>query len=227
MKTKQLALLTITVFLTCYSFCQPSILSLKEIEKNFIKVNDNLYAYKYETSNELYNLFLSKQTGSDINLLKVDFANWRLPKYSNEPYAQYYHLHPALANYPVVNISYEAAVEFCKWLTECYNNYSDRKYKKVEIRLPSSEEWNMLLSKIKSKASKKQTDNNVRPVDKYKNTGKFFNVLENVKEMTNTKGHAKGGDFENGINPSDFDYKYKEASLPFVGFRFFIDIVEK
>jgi hypothetical protein len=54
--------------------------------------------------------------------------------------------------------------------------------KKVEIRLPSSEEWNMLLSKIESKASKKQTDNNVRPVDKYKNTGKFFNVLENVKE---------------------------------------------
>jgi hypothetical protein len=100
MKTKQLALLTITVFLTCYSFCQPSILSLKEIEKNFIKVNDNLYAYKYETSNELYNLFLSKQTGSDINLLKVDSANWRLPKYSNEPYAQYYHLHPALAKLP-------------------------------------------------------------------------------------------------------------------------------
>ncbi|NLA25557.1 MAG: SUMF1/EgtB/PvdO family nonheme iron enzyme [Bacteroidales bacterium] len=186
-------------------------------------------AYKYETSNELYNLFLSKQTGGDFNssVLKIDSTNWRLPEYSNEPFAQYYHLHPSFLNYPVVNISYEAAIEFCKWLTEYYNNYPKRKYIKIEIRLPTSKEWDMLFSKIESKTKKKQTNDYVSSIDKYKNAYKFFNVLENVKEMTIIKGHAKGGDWKNGIDISNLDYQYKEESSPFIGFRFFVDIVEK
>ena len=130
MKTKQFVLIVIVVFLTFHSYCQPSVLSLKKIEKNFLKINDTLLAYKYETSNELYNFFLSKQTISnfDYSLLKIDSTNWRLLKYSNEPYAQYYHLHPAYLKYPVVNISYEGAISFCKWLTEYYKFDSSQEH---------------------------------------------------------------------------------------------------
>jgi hypothetical protein len=229
MKTKQFVLIVIVVFLTFHSYCQPSVFILKKIEKNFLKINDTLLAYKYETSNELYNFFLSKQTISnfDYSLLKIDSTNWRLLKYSNEPYAQYYHLHPAYLKYPVVNISYEGAISFCKWLTEYYNNYPKRKYKKVEIRLPSSKEWDMLFCKVEFQVSNKQTNNYISPIDKYKNGYKFFNVLENVKEMTNTKGHAKGGDWKNGTDVSNIDYQYNEVSTPFIGFRFFIIIIEK
>jgi formylglycine-generating enzyme required for sulfatase activity len=44
--------------------------------------------------------------------------------------------------YPVVNISHEAALAFCEWLTEQYNSHDGRKkYKEVRYRLPTLQEW--------------------------------------------------------------------------------------
>lgn len=211
-----------------HGYSQPSILSLKKLEKNFLKINDTLFVFKYETSNDLYNLFLSMQPNRDLDysLLQVDSTNWRLLKYSNEPYAQYYHFHPSFLNYPVVNITFEGAIAFCEWLTNCYNIYSGRKYKKVEIRLPSSDEWDILFNYIASRDSVLQT-NHISSIDSYKERHKFYNVLSNVKEMTSTKGLAKGGDWKNGVDLSKLDYYYNERSTPFIGFRFFIVIKEK
>jgi formylglycine-generating enzyme required for sulfatase activity len=57
------------------------------------------------------------------------------------PYAEYYHKHPAYKDYPVVNISHDAAILFCEWLTNDYNASPDRKFKKVKFRLPTEQEW--------------------------------------------------------------------------------------
>jgi len=41
----------------------------------------------------------------------------------------------------VVNISYQAAIDYCDWLTTVYNSLEKQKYKKVVFKLPSKREW--------------------------------------------------------------------------------------
>jgi formylglycine-generating enzyme len=38
-------------------------------------------------------------------------------------------------------MSYEGAVEYCKWLTDLYNNDPKREFKRVLFSLPTEEEW--------------------------------------------------------------------------------------
>ncbi len=47
MKTKKNILMIIVIFISFYCYCQSFTLSKKKIEKKFLKVNDNLLAYKY------------------------------------------------------------------------------------------------------------------------------------------------------------------------------------
>ncbi len=60
--------------------------------------------------------------------------------------ASIYHWQPYYAKYPIVNINYNEAEEFCKWLTKKYNSTKNRRYKKVIIRLPKEAEWEMAAS---------------------------------------------------------------------------------
>ena len=121
------------------------VFTLSKIEKTFDKVDENLYASIYEVSNIQYQAFLKElKAKGDLKsyaIAKIDSANWSSGTSYCEPLREYYHRHPAYANYPVVNISYEGAQLFCKWLTDKYNNYPKRKFKKVLIRLPNKEEW--------------------------------------------------------------------------------------
>ncbi len=64
---------------------------------------------------------------------------WAL--YSRYPFFEQYGSHALFNNYPVVNISYESANNFCEWLTKKYHQNSDRTYKEVVFRLPTAMEW--------------------------------------------------------------------------------------
>ncbi|MBA3898823.1 MAG: SUMF1/EgtB/PvdO family nonheme iron enzyme [Bacteroidetes bacterium] len=139
---KKLLSFALSTFLTLAAFGQ---VDIKEINKSLAKVNDGLYASKYEVSNRMYMTFLNdlKQLNS-IDLLtiaQIDTLKWSNKSCYNEPYVHYYHSHPAYYNYPVVNINYEGAKLFCEWLTNQYNANPKRKFKKVLFRLPSEEEW--------------------------------------------------------------------------------------
>lgn len=118
---------------------------LKEVNKSFAKINEKLYASKYEVTNKLYMTFLKslRQSGNAnlISVAEIDTLKWIDKLSYNEPYVHYYHIHPAYNNFPVVNISYEGAKLFCEWLTVQYNAAPKRKFKKVSFRLPSEEEW--------------------------------------------------------------------------------------
>ena len=134
------------IFSGLFSFSQISInSSLKKIEKKYVKTGDKLYASIFEVTNLQYREFLYslKVTGStaDFALAQIDSMGWKTKKGYMDPYIEFYHCHPAYNEYPVVNISWEAANLYCKWLTEIYNSYDKRKFKKVIFRLPTKEEW--------------------------------------------------------------------------------------
>lgn len=117
---------------------------IKEINKSLAKVDDKLYASKYEVSNKLYMTFLnSLKQSNKTNLLtiaQIDTLKWTESVY-NLPYVYHYHAHTAYHNFPLVNVSYEGATLYCEWLTEQYNAHPKRKFKKVVFRLPTEEEW--------------------------------------------------------------------------------------
>ena len=134
----------ITLFAGINSFKEKKVISARLIDKNIAKVTDSLYAYKYETANWEYNSFLSaiQQTNPDLYLKCCpDTLGWRSILSYCEPPVEYYHRHPAYDNYPVVNVSYEAAQVYCQWLTDRYNADSKRKFKKVLFTLPTTVEW--------------------------------------------------------------------------------------
>ena len=103
------------------------------------------YISKYEVSNAEYKQFLDylKQHNEveKLKIAQIDTLKWHDKLSYNEPYVQYYHTHPAYANYPVVNVSYEGAVLYCQWLSQMYNESHPNEKIKVDFRLPTRAEW--------------------------------------------------------------------------------------
>ncbi|MDZ4667469.1 MAG: SUMF1/EgtB/PvdO family nonheme iron enzyme [bacterium] len=118
---------------------------VKSLKKNFVKVGKTLYACKYETSNYDYVSFLNdvkmRMNPAIYLSLLPDTAKWRDPGSNSEPFVIYYLHHPAYANYPLVNISYEQANFYCNWLTQQFNKDPKRPFKKAVFKLPSRTEW--------------------------------------------------------------------------------------
>ena len=126
-------------------------ISIKALQKNMVKVREGLYAGKTEVTNEQYEVFLMDLLkNKEFELLetcKAPKTDWRnlLPEKhkhlsDNEVFSNG---HPDDGDAPVQNISYEAAQEYCRWITRVYNNSTDKKkeHRNVTFRLPSEEEW--------------------------------------------------------------------------------------
>lgn len=126
-----------------------SSISSKQIDKNFVKIpglDKNLLCHKYELTNSNYKVFLDHLRKNDTALYEqcmYDSLNWsRIYPYSyTSSLMRQYHSNSAYGDYPIVNIQYSAALEYCKWLTKEYNSMKKRTYQKVAFRLPTEEEW--------------------------------------------------------------------------------------
>ncbi len=98
--------------------------------------SDNFKFMSNEISNLEYKQFLleNNDTGAKpkIGIWKPHF------RYS---YFEQYAWHSAFNQFPVVGISYESALAYCKWLGEKYNSNPKREYHKVVFRLPNESEW--------------------------------------------------------------------------------------
>tara|TARA_R110000782_G_scaffold80846_4_gene159819 strand:- start:21781 stop:23841 length:2061 start_codon:yes stop_codon:yes gene_type:complete len=121
-----------------------------------VKIKDNIYIDETEITNfnwREYMMWLEKEHGKNAIEYKnalPDTLVWKEKESFNEPYTQYYYSHPAYNDYPVVGISYEQAVQYCKWRTERVKELFETKMltdkKNVyptnfEYRLPTKEEW--------------------------------------------------------------------------------------
>ncbi len=119
-----------------------------------VKINDTLYADKEEITNFSWYefVFWTKQkygaASKEYISTLPDTLVWRENGSYNEPYVVYYHKHPAYRNYPAVGISYEQAVDYCKWRTERVREYkyANKQYDLLEFeyRLPTKQEWEFL-----------------------------------------------------------------------------------
>ena len=123
--------------------------------EKFRLIKGNLYAQESETSIGEFNLFLKETEGT----ASFEKYNYDLSGYSGaikEFYKRYHANTPEpkhgrrknpekeegnYAHYPVINITHEAAVAYCQWLTDEYNNQRKRKFSKVKFRLPTKNEW--------------------------------------------------------------------------------------
>ena len=102
------------------------------------------FMLKREITNFDYLEFLLDVKKKDTALYRKilpDTLVWRERLAYNEPYVDYYFRHPAYRNYPVVGISYNQAVEYCKWATTRINEHDDLAYGKILVDLPNEEEW--------------------------------------------------------------------------------------
>jgi formylglycine-generating enzyme required for sulfatase activity len=123
-------------------------------------------------------------------------------------------------NFPITGVSYEQALDYCKWRTEINQN------KNFVYRLPTEEEWRLFCRKgmlpheqekglmdstTKNKCNcalfnykivdcvdenTKNTSNKLKKIGYYfSNLTGLFDVFGNVSEMTMTKGVSKGGNY--------------------------------
>jgi formylglycine-generating enzyme len=141
---KKLSLIGMILTFGLLSFAQ-STLDLKAAQKSLAKINDKLYFSKYEVTNAQYSIFLkdllANNKTSEFQSAQIDSANWTREFKYCEALTPIYHSHPAYGAYPVVNVSFEGATQFCEWMTDQYNSNEKRKFKKVKFRLPTQEEW--------------------------------------------------------------------------------------
>lgn len=236
------------------------LLNTKDIEKKMHPIKNNLYASENEVTNAEYRAFLSnlKRGRNDelYSLFLYDSSKWtvNLTPGFTDPFASLYHSHPAYDDYPIVNISHQAAEEYCKWLTQQYNVQRKRKFTQVIFRLPTEEEWIALATgdnkgKTGFKNDKVTNDAgcylvNIDPGNgDLASDGGFFTVkttsylpnsnglyctLGNVSEMIQKEGIAKGGSWKNTLSESKFDQRQKyDGPNQHTGFRIVMEVIQE
>lgn len=115
------------------------------VESNSYEIGA-FYASRTEVSNAQYREFLAAMdtAGDEVKqIIAIQNDNWKKGRYKAEPFAEYYHAHEAYRNYPVVNISHEAAKLYCEWLTAYYSAMDIGLPSGMQLifRLPKREEW--------------------------------------------------------------------------------------
>jgi formylglycine-generating enzyme required for sulfatase activity len=101
---------------------------------------------KYELSQAEYKLFLAdlKLQGKDALATSYfpDTSLWL--RDFNDPYSKFYFQHEAFSDYPVLGISYEAAVAYCDWATDHLQKQREKcgcEDAHLRFRLPTEAEW--------------------------------------------------------------------------------------
>jgi formylglycine-generating enzyme required for sulfatase activity len=146
-----------------------------------VQINDTLFADECEISNLAwreyveYNNRIFGKGSIEYTSSLPDTLVWRHKLAFCEPYVEYYFRHPAYSGYPVVGLTYEQAVQYCKWRTERVHVWMEiqsgkRSYEKIaepytgetilEYRLPTRQEWEALAligpdQKLKEKYAEK------------------------------------------------------------------------
>lgn len=122
-----------------WAFVPAGSAKLGEITQNV----EEFYIFKTETSNLDYRTFVEsiKDKNSDQYKTALPDTNvWSNKMGFNKSYVEQYFRYPGFKDYPVVGVSHEKALLYCKWLEETINAQMDGT-EKVVVKLPSETEW--------------------------------------------------------------------------------------
>lgn len=104
----------------------------------------SFYISKGEVTNKQYKTFLAElKAANQLEKYKIalpDTTKWVSGNFNYPEFKNLYFNNPGFDNYPVVNISYEAAKLYCEWLTEKMNALPGNK-DKFSFRLPLKGEY--------------------------------------------------------------------------------------
>lgn len=243
MKITSLTILISTILFCSQSHGQSQEFKIKQVQKDLAQIDNHIYASIYEVSNQQYAAFLSHLKESnqtkELEIAMVDSNGFLIPDLYSQPMVSHYHNHPAYSNYPTVNISYEGALLFCEWLTETYNNYPNRKFKKVIFRLPTMDEWvlaakggnpnaiypwtgtelrnkkGMFMCNHKQEYSGSNDLKNgafiTAPIESYwPNAFGIYNMSGNVSELLASKNQTMGGSWRDNKESMKIDSSLKQ-----------------
>lgn len=209
------------------------------------------YIFATEITNQQYREFLFNLENSGQNELlekcSVQSANWTNGNEMNAPYAEYYHKHPAFNDYPVVNVTHVAAVQYCIFIEATF----EKSFPGFDfhVRLPSESEWMFAAtggnphqtfawagSELKNKkgvflanfrrgvqeniAGNLSEDLMAPSISYFPNAYKLYNMCGNVAEMIDTRGISKGGSYRSPPDMLKVSHREKyENSAIHIGFR--------
>jgi formylglycine-generating enzyme required for sulfatase activity len=224
------------------------------------KVKEDLYFDETEVTNFNwleYLYWLGKNHGTDseefISALPDTNVWARDPAHWHDISIQYYLRHPAYRTYPVVGITYDQAVRFCKWRTDRVKEFLAMKKLKApdfEYRLPYEFEWEIAAaaghdtSDYPKSLELKRIGVNapfqvfidswdpsvvsfIVPVDGMSGINSFHlkGMLGNVQEMVQEKGISKGGSYKDSAKHVRISKRhYYSRTENYIGFRCALEI---
>jgi len=121
-----------------------------------VKIDYNLFFDEVEVTNAMWKEYLywqAKTFGKTSNKYKQalpDTTIWKSKLGYTDAYVKHYFSHTAYLQYPVIGVSYEQAIAFCKWRTdrvkELFDIQKEKDKKSIfpkvfEYRLPTKAEW--------------------------------------------------------------------------------------
>lgn len=199
------------ILLVMFSFSSPIVLfsqKTKNVPPGTVKINDSLYVDETEVANvhwrewiQAYLLYAKKDTAS-YNRFLPDTLVWENDnKFSLH---ESYFRHPSFNMSPVVGISYEQAVEYCKWRTYMVNLNLYLRAKKIKhfnpdstyqfpihfiYRLPTVEEWELV--------AKSGIDSSSNSFKKWKNhAASFFHTKETFERVDSINNAIRPANIE-------------------------------
>lgn len=155
---KKIAIVSSIVLVTLNCMAQKDVV-IKEHKNNkntpigMVWLKDSIYIDQTEIRNSDYLEFVNWtriKAPSNLNSILPDTSVWLTCSANSAPFVNYYFQNSAFSNFPVVGISYEQAVAFCKWRTERVkeniSNSKSKTQKKIGAkdyyyRLPTKSEW--------------------------------------------------------------------------------------
>ena len=117
------------------------------------KVSVNSYCInRFETTVEEFQAFYHATAlptdEPNLNVWVTEF-----PYAYNDPVVRNYLTNSEFSQYPIVGVTWEQAIRYCRWKTKKVNALLSKTAYEVDIRLPSENEWEMAALAIKSAES--------------------------------------------------------------------------